>query len=96
VRVTHPFHPLFGRELEFVKRRRSWRLDRVYFFDESGQLGCVPAEWTDLAPVDEFVAAADGRSAFRTSDLLELADRVEQIRAGGRAGGADDVQQTTP
>lgn len=96
MRVTHPLHPLFGRDLEFVKRRRSWRLDRVYFYDESGQLGCVPSEWTDLAPVDEFVAAAAGRSAFRTSDLLELADRVEQIRSGSPAGGADDVQQTMP
>jgi len=30
VRVTHPFHPLFDLELEFVKRRRNWRADRVY------------------------------------------------------------------
>ncbi|MGH3981145.1 MAG: DUF5372 family protein [Pseudonocardiaceae bacterium] len=39
VRVTHRFHPLFGRELEFVKRRRNWPSDRVYFFDEAGELG---------------------------------------------------------
>jgi len=30
VRVTHPFHPRFGQELEFVKRLRNWRTDRVY------------------------------------------------------------------
>jgi Family of unknown function (DUF5372) len=96
VRVTHPFHPLFGRELEFVKHRRSWRLDRVHFLDESGQLGCLPVEWTDLAPVDVFVAAAEGRSAFRTCDLLELADRLEQIRSGGPAGDAGGVQRITP
>src|SRR5262249_50089370 len=24
VRVTHPFHPLFGRQFEFVARRRNW------------------------------------------------------------------------
>jgi len=92
VRVTHPFHPLFGRDLEFVKHRRSWRLDRVYFFDESGQLGCVPTEWTDLADVDVFVAAAAGRSAFRTSDLLELVDRLERLRQAGLAG----VQRNMP
>jgi Family of unknown function (DUF5372) len=33
VRVTHPFHPWFGQELEFVKRLRTWRADRVFFFD---------------------------------------------------------------
>jgi hypothetical protein len=91
VRVTHPFHPLFGRDLEFVKHRRSWRLDRVYFLDECGQLCCVPTEWTDLATVDVFVAAADGRSAFRAADLLELADRLERLRSDGR-----DVQGNTP
>ncbi|WP_216854740.1 DUF5372 family protein, partial [Streptomyces pacificus] len=25
MRVTHPFHPLFGRELEFIERRQCWR-----------------------------------------------------------------------
>src|SRR3954471_4632787 len=30
VRVTHPFHPWAGQELEFVKRRHNWRADRVY------------------------------------------------------------------
>ncbi|WP_216854822.1 DUF5372 family protein, partial [Streptomyces pacificus] len=24
MRVTHPFHPLFGRELEFIERRQCW------------------------------------------------------------------------
>jgi len=91
VRVTHPFHPLFGRDLEFVKRRRNWRLDRVYFFDDQGRLGCVPTEWTDLAAVDVFVAAAAGRSAFRISDLLELVDRVERLRSAGQG-----VQRNLP
>ncbi|MGW0823186.1 DUF5372 family protein [Streptomyces sp. NPDC002845] len=26
--MTHPFHPLFGRELEFIERRQCWRGDR--------------------------------------------------------------------
>ncbi|MFG2557139.1 DUF5372 family protein [Streptomyces sp. NPDC048581] len=25
--MTHRFHPLFGRELEFVKRKRNWACD---------------------------------------------------------------------
>ncbi|MGH3519258.1 MAG: DUF5372 family protein [Haloechinothrix sp.] len=36
--MPHPFHPLFGREFELVKRRRNWRVDRVYFFDAAGAL----------------------------------------------------------
>ena len=55
VRVTHSFHPLFGRELEFVKRRRNWRADRVYVFDPNGLLLSLPVEWTDVAGEDPFV-----------------------------------------
>jgi hypothetical protein len=93
--VTHPFHPLFGRDFEFVKRRRNWRLDRVYYCDEAGELCSLPVEWTDLAPVDVFVAAAAGRVPFRIADLLELADRVREVGSGGCAG-AETVQEITP
>ncbi|HZD70876.1 MAG TPA: DUF5372 family protein, partial [Actinomycetes bacterium] len=27
--MTHPFHPWFGREYEFVVRRQNWGEDRV-------------------------------------------------------------------
>jgi hypothetical protein len=40
----------------------------------------LPAAWTDRAPSDPFVALAGGRSAFRVSDLLELAELVEARR----------------
>jgi hypothetical protein len=87
VRVTHPFHPLFGRELEFVERRQCWRGDRVYYFDEDGRRCRIPTEWTDEAPVDPFVVAAEGRCPFRTEDLVELAGLVDSLRLRrGRAG----------
>jgi Family of unknown function (DUF5372) len=92
VRVTHPFHPRFGQELEFVKRLMTWRVDRVFFFDEAGALGSLPAEWTDLAPPDVFVVVADGRVPFRTSALLELADRLAVLRAKGSAPSGEGVQ----
>ena len=96
VRVTHPFHPRFGQELEFVKRQRNWRVDRVYFFDEAGALGSLPAEWTDVTPPDGFVVAARGRVAFRTSCLLELADRLTVLRSQGSAPSGAGVQEITP
>jgi Family of unknown function (DUF5372) len=74
VRVTHRFHPLSGRSFEFVNRRKSWQSDRVYFFDDAGELACLPAEWTDVVLEDPFVVVSAGRSPFRTADLLELAD----------------------
>ena len=39
----------------------------------------MPVGWTDVAPPDIFVEMAAGRSAFRVSDLIELAGLVEQL-----------------
>jgi hypothetical protein len=95
VRVTHRFHPLFGREFEFVKRRRNWDDDRVYFYDEARELVSLPAEWTDVVPADPFVVVAAGRAPFRTADLLELAGLVVRLRAAASTAG-ETVGQITP
>ncbi|HZO64522.1 MAG TPA: DUF5372 family protein [Kribbellaceae bacterium] len=79
--MTHPFHPLFGRQFEFVSRRRNWGEDRVYYRDERGELGSLSTAWTDVADVDAFVVMAAGRCPFRVADLLDLADLVHQLRA---------------
>ena len=67
MRVTHRFHPLYGREYEFVVHRQNWGEDRVYLRDENGELFSVLTGWTDAAPVDPFVVVADGRCPFTTS-----------------------------
>jgi hypothetical protein len=95
VRVTHPFHPLFDHELEFVKRRRNWRADRVYVFDPAGLLLSLPVEWTDVAAEDPFVVVAAGRSPFNTAGLLELAELVARIRAQGSPDDAPSVHRIT-
>ena len=90
--VTHPFHPLAGQVLEFVKRRKSWRQDRVYVFDSAGDLVNLPAEWTDVVAADPFVVANAGRAPFHLTGLIELADMVASRR--GDAAGA--VKGTSP
>ncbi len=80
MRVTHPFHPLAGREFDLVVRKKNWAEDRVFFFGDDGQLRSLPAGWTDIDPDDPFVLVARGRSALRVDDLLALADLIEQQR----------------
>ena len=94
--MTHRFHPLFGRELEFVKRRRNYGDDLVYVYDLDGKLLPLPAQWTDVVPADPFVEAAAGRAPFRTGDLLELADRVAELAARVPPGDAASVRWITP
>jgi len=74
--VTHPFHPLCGREFEFVRERKNWGEDRVWFLDERGVLRGLPAAWTDRAPVDPFVVVAAGRCPFCLCDRLALSELI--------------------
>ena len=68
--MTHPFHPLSGRDFEFVAYRQNWGEDRGHLHDESGQLLSLPAGWTDVAAADPFVVVAAGRCPFTTDGLL--------------------------
>jgi len=79
-RVTHPYHPLFGREYPLVTYCHSWGGHRVYFHDDAGRLRKIPASWTDVVGNDPFVVVAAGRSAFRVVDLLTLADLIEALQ----------------
>jgi Family of unknown function (DUF5372) len=81
VRVTHPFHPLFGQVLDVVVHRHTWGEDRVYYRDGRGLLTSLPAGWTSLVPEDAFVAVAAGRSRFRVQDLVDLAAVVVRLRS---------------
>ncbi len=89
--MTHPFHPLAGQHLEFVKRRKNWSVNRVYVYDPDGELVSLPVEWTDLEAPDAFVVVAAGRSPFHVAGLLELAELVDRLKAGSAS-----VKRTSP
>jgi uncharacterized protein DUF5372 len=94
VRVTHRFHPLFGREFEFVEHRQNWGEDRVHVRDEDGRLFSLPAGWTDAAAMDPFVVIASGRCPFTLDGLLAVADVIDGLGPGG--GGNRTVNTITP
>jgi len=83
--VTHPFHPLVGREFVLVTFRHNWGEDRVYFHDDCGDLMSLPASWTSFAARDPFREIAAGRCVVRYVDLkalLELARQIKQREHG--------------
>ena len=77
--MTHPFHPLCGREFELVTYKKAWGEDRVYFRDEEGRLRHMPVGWTSVEPADPFRTVAAGRCRFTVEGLLRLADLVEML-----------------
>ena len=92
--MTHPFHPLAGRDFEFVEHRQNWGEDRVHLHDENGQLFSLPAGWTDAVAADPFVVVAAGRCPFTTAGLLALADLADRVR--GQRDGARAVKKIMP
>jgi hypothetical protein len=92
--VTHPFHPLAGRDFEFVAYRQNWGEDRVHLHDEAGQLFSLPAAWTDVAAADPFVVIAAGRCPFTTAGLLALADLAGRLPA--RRDDGEGVKKIMP
>jgi Family of unknown function (DUF5372) len=80
VRVTHSFHPWFGREFVFLAVRQTWSEDRVFFLDSDGRQYSLPVGWTDAVEPDVFVVMAAGRCPFRMADLIALRRLVDGLR----------------
>jgi Family of unknown function (DUF5372) len=59
-----------------VDHRQNWGEDRVYFYDQRGQLASLPARWTSVVGENPLVVIVGGRSYFRVEDLIELARLV--------------------
>jgi hypothetical protein len=81
VRITHPFHPDSGKEIEFLGRRAQWGEDRVFYRSAEGHRASLPAGWTSLVPVDPVVVLSSGQTRFRVDDLIELVALVSRLRS---------------
>jgi len=85
VRVTHPFHPLFGQEIAFVERRVHWGDDLLFYRDHRGYVTSLPTRWTSLQDEDLFLVVSAGRSHFRVTDLIDLASLITELQFALRA-----------
>ncbi|MGA3078791.1 MAG: DUF5372 family protein [Bryobacteraceae bacterium] len=80
MRITHPFHPLSGKELSCVGERYNRYGRRLLLRIDEIAVCSVPPQWTDLEAPDPEVVLGKGRALFRVADLLELARLVDQTR----------------
>ena len=79
IRITHPFHPLSGRQFDLVEHRCIFAESFVYFHDDAGHLREIPAAWTDFVKGDAFVEMAAGRSPLHAGCLLQLCDLMDRL-----------------
>ena len=80
VRITHPFHPLRGKQFELIEHKCIYAESYLFFYDPFGRLLQIPAVWTDFLKPDAFVEAAVGRSPLHAGRLLELAELLKHLR----------------
>ena len=79
VRITHPFHPLSGRQLPCVgERYNRYGMTLLLQIDDES-ICSVPPQWTDVVAVDPEIAMGGHRALFRVVDLLELAGLVDRL-----------------
>jgi hypothetical protein len=79
VRITHPFHPLSGRQLECVGERYNRYGTRLLLRIDEDRVCSVPRQWTDVAVPDPEIVLGKGCSLFRVADLLELTELVSRL-----------------
>ena len=103
MRVTHPFHPLAGRQLVCVCERYNRYGTRLILRVDEDSFCSVPRQWTDVVAADPEIVLGGGRALLRLADLLELAELVTRmLQAAGRlphgckGNDAARVKQTTP
>jgi len=76
VRVTHPFHPLFGRQLPCVGKRYNRHGERLLLQADGATVWSVPPQWTDRVGLDPEVLMGQ---LMRAVDLMELAGLVKRL-----------------
>jgi hypothetical protein len=103
VRVTHPFHPLSGRQFACVGERYNRYGKRLLLRVDDENVCSVLPQWTDMVAPDPEVELGGGRALLRLGDLLGLADLVVQLRQSERAvprarkaNSAADVKRKVP
>lgn len=85
MRVTHPFHPLSGKQFVCVGERNNVQGKRLLLQVDEMTICSVLPQWTDLAASDPEIIMGKHRALFRLVDLLDLAHLVKQLIKGDSA-----------
>ena len=88
MRITHPFHPLNGKQFVCVGERYNCHGKRLLLQVDELRICSVPPQWTDLAVPDPEIVIGKRRALFRVADLLDLMQLVEQLCKDECANGA--------
>lgn len=84
MRVTHPFHPLSGRQFACIGERYNRYGRRLLLRVDDETVCSLPPRWTDIVAPDPEIVLGGARALMRVTDLLELADLVTRLKEAHR------------
>jgi len=84
VLITHPFHPLSGRQFACVGEHFSRYGKRLLLQVDELTVCSVPRQWTDVLAPDPEIALGDGRGLLRIKDFVDLARLVARLASTSR------------
>jgi hypothetical protein len=70
--VTHPFHPLSGKQFRVLKLRRIGGREVLSLFDEGRGTVTVPRDWTDQAAPSPYAGGSDSPPILHPVCLVQL------------------------
>jgi hypothetical protein len=78
VRITHPFHPKSGKELQVLKTRKI--AGKLFLVLQGEQIGSfsIPVDWTDYFPADHEVSPTSG-AFISVESLLALCHLAKKL-----------------
>ena len=82
--MTHPFHPLSGRQLACIGERYNRYGRRLLLRVDDETVCSLPPHWTDIVAPDPEIVFGGTRALMRVADLLELADLVTRLKEAHR------------
>jgi len=83
--VTHPFHPLSGRQLLCVGERYNRYGTTLLLETGNGTVCAVRPQWTDVVARDPEIILGGQKALFRVADLLELVHLVDRLSGCDRS-----------
>ena len=77
--ITHPFHPLRGKQFAFLKSRCVRGVECVVLKGSESGTFAVPRDWTDLARPDMYRDADVSPRIFKLESLLSIVELLNSV-----------------
>ncbi|MBU1752151.1 MAG: Y4bD/Y4pK family protein [Chloroflexi bacterium] len=91
--ITHPFHPLYGQQVEVVRSRWGADPDLIVRLPEGGHVA-VAVDWTDYAAATEFDRPPGPPHLLDFAGLAQARQLIDRICQESRGPAPGDGAET--